>query len=190
MELCESNINFFFSLNRKKGKGWYNSAHKAAKSLSRKYKIPLYKISGVISALSPRNKWLTNVKDTETLLEAYMNKQALEDFKVSTFNRNKEKAWKLLSLNSEQEVEALLNGKKTQNFFWNIYQPKNPHHVTLDTHMYGVVHNERVISKSFTNKKYEEVKQHFIEFALARNLTPNVVQAICWNNYRTFYSIK
>ena len=190
MQTCKSNINFFFSLNKSKGKGWYKSAHKAAKSLSRKYKIPLYKVSGVISALSPRNKWLTNLKDTETLLEAFNNGLALEDFKVSTFNRNKEKAWKLMSLRSEQEVEALLNGKKTQNFFWNIYQPEDPKYVTLDTHMFGVVQKERVVSKSFSNKQYEEVKQQFIEFALARNLTPNVVQAVCWNNYRTLYGIK
>ena len=56
-------------------------------------------VVGVLSALSPNNKWERNViDDTENMCVAYKSDIPLDDVKVCTYNANKQKAIKILGI--------------------------------------------------------------------------------------------
>ena len=75
---------------------WYAEAQAISKKLSLKHDMPLHIVVGVMAALSPNNKWERNVQNTDELIAAYLNGEAIESIKVSTYNKMKEKAWSIL----------------------------------------------------------------------------------------------
>ena len=86
-----------------------------------------FKVSGVISAISPRNEWNKNKLDAENLCKEFVSNKyyqlplfdadyhTLLKTKVSTFNTNKSKAVKIL-LNDDSKIESILKGNKIVNF--------------------------------------------------------------------------
>ena len=110
----------------KHGMTWYNDAHHMCKRIAKHTNTDLYKVVGVLAALSPRNKWHRNISDCVDVIRK--GKKA----KVCTFNANKNKALKILKANSPSEVYAILNGRKVQSFYNNILKPFKSDTVTVD----------------------------------------------------------
>ena len=80
------------------GKAWYARALTAAQRLAEDYDITVKTAAGVITALSPRNKWDRNLLDAEKIISVYVSAGADEAFnvKVCTFTANKKKAIAIL----------------------------------------------------------------------------------------------
>ena len=92
---------------------WYQNAQDFTKAVANKLNandVSRFKVSGVISAISPRNEWNKNKSDAENLCKEFVSNKYYQlplfdsDYheplktKVSTFNKNKNKAVKILSL--------------------------------------------------------------------------------------------
>lgn len=156
------------------GKSWYRLAKQYCEELSQKYNVPTYKVVGVLSALSPRNKWERNKIDTETMLKHGLSGT------YSTFGNNVKKAYKILHCNNIIEVVKLLNARKTTAFFYNIYNP-NSNKVTIDVWALRVA---SVDKQSLTPKQYDALQDVYIEVANELELKPYELQAMTWGVLR------
>ena len=99
----------------------------------------------MIAALSPRNKWSRNVIDAENLIEAFTrDSESAVNIKVCTFNKNKEKALKILENKDDFFVDTtrdILKGPKLIEFFNCICGNKDD--VCIDGHAYCIWNGSR-----------------------------------------------
>lgn len=158
--------------NIESGMGWYWEARKWAKVVSKEYNIPLYKVVGILSALSPRNRWERNKLDTVSIIKKGKNAT------VATFNPNKAKALRILKC-EESEVLEILNGMKTKSFYSNIYNAVD-HEVTIDIWAMRVVG----LSTSLTSKRYKDIAEAFKVVAKELDIMPKQLQALTWEAVR------
>tara|TARA_R110000850_G_scaffold227773_2_gene352733 strand:- start:962 stop:1573 length:612 start_codon:yes stop_codon:yes gene_type:complete len=176
-----SNLDYFFNIATKKeikqGLDWYKNANTEARIISRKYDLNVYKVSQVISALSPRNKWQQNIKDANKLCEAYVLGLHPEDIKVCTFHTNKFKAFNILASNSEITANSL----KTFNFVNNIAY-LSIEHLTIDIwHLRACFFNDiKINSASIGKLAYEQIKVLTIKKANKLGFKGFELQAIIW----------
>jgi hypothetical protein len=98
------------------GLNWYKKANQFCRDQEQIFGIGSDIIASVLSALSPRNKWATNLKDTVTVLNAVKNGQGPTDVKVSTFHTNKFKAF-ALALGT---IQITNESRKTYSFVCNV----------------------------------------------------------------------
>jgi hypothetical protein len=156
------------------GMGWYPYANFIARTYASEFGITIEQAAGIISALSPNNKWERNLMDAYYLIQD-------PGVKVCTFNSNKSKALAILDGANPLDV---LRGRKTFNFYMNILDPYNPDFVTIDFHAYNIFKGGRE-TKSLTPKLYGEVSNAYIETAKELCILPNQLQAITWVTWRT-----
>jgi hypothetical protein len=98
------------------GKDWYKIANNEAQKLANEFNICPLKCAGVISALSPRNKWNQNLKDAYSVCKAFNEGKGANDIKVCTFNTNKFRAFAILN----NLVEITNDSRKTYAFVRNV----------------------------------------------------------------------
>ena len=137
------------------GNAWYNDARDIAIRIGNDCGISVAKAAGVISALSPNNRWERNVIDARQVCELYARTQPenLTQFsghpiKVCTYGANLQKAEKILLLDpgaGVKEICSILNGLKTSAFFQCIVGV--PHKVVVDVHSYSVWAGKRYTSR-------------------------------------------
>lgn len=157
------------------GLGWYPYANLWCNMLAKDVGIPVQQVAGVLSALSPRNKWERNLQDCENLIRA----ENKDDVRVSTFGANKDKAIRILMGEDPEEVL----GTKTWNFYNNILDPSDPDYVTIDQHAIQLYEGQ-LDSASVSPKKYREASEAYIKAANKLGLSPCQVQAITWVTWR------
>lgn len=165
-----------------KSKNWYYEVNDYCKTLLEVYNIPLIKVSGIMSALSPNNTFRNNVKSLEKFLRNNGN------CKVTTFNIQKQKALKILrscDKISVDEVKKILgnsknNSLKTKAFFDNIYRPEKSKEVTIDLWMVRWAK----IEGSLTPKKYRQVSTKIKNMADNIGVMPHELQAKIWVDIR------
>ena len=176
-----SNLDYFFNIATKKeinkGLNWYKNANSVANEIANKYNLDVYKVSQVISALSPRNKWEQNIKDSDKLCEAFTFGLHPTDIKVCTFHTNKFKAFNILANNTEITDKSL----KTFNFVNNIAYLSNQH-LTIDIwHLRACFFNDIKINNAAIGKiAYEQIKELTIKKATKLGLKGYELQAIIW----------
>lgn len=114
------NLDHYFNLATdqqiNEGLFWYKKANDFCIEQSKVFNVDSFTVASIVSALSPRNKWLTNLKDTVTVLDAVKNGLGPTDIKVSTFHTNKFKAFAI----AEGEVEITDESRKTYSFVCNV----------------------------------------------------------------------
>lgn len=189
LKKIEKNIDLYFNLATKKdikeGLEWYKDANDFCIKQSVLYKIDVYIVASVLSALSPRNKWEQNKKDCIKVLNAVNKGLKPEDIKVCTFNANKYKAF-----NIAQNKTVLNNSSlKTFNFLNNIsFLCENS--LTIDIWHLRVCFNKSIkIDNAAIGKiAYGQIKDLTLKKAKQFNLKGYELQAVLWlvirNNYK------
>jgi hypothetical protein len=161
---------------------WYFDIHDYCKTLSEVYDVPLIKVAGIMSALSPNNTVRSNVISLEKFLRTKGN------CKVTTFNQQKEKALTILNADDNitvEQVKVILgekkdSGLKTKAFFDNIYRPHTSNEVTIDLWMIRWAK----IEGSLTPKRYRETAQKVKDLANKIGILPHQLQAKIWVDIR------
>lgn len=158
---------------------WYYEVNDFCQSLSEIYDIPLIKVSGIMSALSPNNTFASNCKSLEKFLK-YKT-----DCKVTTFNGQKNKAIEIYFMESptEEKIKKVLGGLKTQSFFENIYRPHTSTSVTIDLWMIRWAKTIGIMPEkaSLTPKRYRMISDMVKKVALDLHLKrPHEMQALLW----------
>lgn len=176
---------------------WYAEAQCHAGRIAKEHDLPLHIVVGVIAALSPNNKWARNISNAEDLIFAFMEGDTIESVSVSTYNKMKEKAWKILEeMPNDKEVLALLSGQKIMSFHRCIMGYKDA--CCIDGHARNIAYGERVpLSDNRTNirsAEYERLAKMYAEAAEFVSSTGRVyhayeVQAITWVTWRRIHEI-
>ena len=185
------NLSFFFdhATNKdiKEGIAWYKNANTEANKIAKKYDLDVYKVAQVISALSPRNKWIQNLKDADKLCEAFVLGLHPTDIRVSTFHSNKFKAYNILADNKAITINSL----KTYNFVNNIAFLSSEH-VTVDIwHLRSCFKNNIKINNANIGKiAYEQIKNITINLANKLGLKPFELQAVLWLSTQNYFNNK
>lgn len=161
----------------KGGKNWYRNANNICRKLSTDNYTP-EQVAGVISALSPRNKWERNIEDADTVLSAVAKGLLPEDIKVCTFNTNKFKAFEIAK--GKRTINK--NSRKTYAFIRNIAY-LDPERVTVDVwHLRACF--GKTIDTGLTPKRYDIIEKITLEEAHKVGLEGYEYQAIVWEVVR------
>lgn len=163
IQIIETYLNKASEQEKTEGLTWYQEAHEYCKELSKEFGIELKKVVGILSALSVQKRWDTNKRITRRFLEG--------DRRVHF----KHQVAKAVAIYNGMEPEIALGGLKTVNFYYNILNPKDNNWITIDRWILRMF-NETAI----TPKKYQRLKQPFIDYSSITNMVGCQVQAICW----------
>jgi predicted RNA-binding protein with EMAP domain len=175
------------------GTVWYNNAHTICQGLSDKYNLPLATVVGVVSALSPNNKWDRNILDAEQMIKAYC--MEFDYPKVCTFGSNKDKAITILEceIDSSDNICAILKGNKTIAFFRGIFTNGECSEITVDGHAFNIwrgMYTSLNEVPAISNKLYATVSNAYREAAETINNLEGTkysaaqIQAITWVTHR------
>ena len=148
---------------------WYEDAREFCIKVSKDLGVPLFKVVGVVSALSPSNNWERNKVDAINFIKLGM------EAKCCTYNAGKIKALKIMHSSNIEEVLSILNGNKTKNFFINIYYVECDS-VTIDRWALRVANHHRTL----TDKVYRELSEAHKIVAAKHGFQPKHVQAVTW----------
>lgn len=176
-------LNFWYnestSDERNMGTNWYNEAREYSMSLSSEFELPQLICAGVISALSPNNRWPRNKIDAHIVLTAVKNNISFEDVKVCTYNRNKIKAFKI----AKGDMQILEESPKTYSFAHNI-SGLDTDKVTIDKWHLRAIQTSSMTRKNcvdtITHKQYRELEVDCQKVAAKHNIKPSAFQAIVW----------
>ena len=163
------------------GMTWYDDAMRFSRKLAREYKITRRSAAGVISSLSPNNKWDRTKFDAEQLISYY--REGGTDWvsvKICTYKKNRERAWNILT----QGERITSDSPKIHSFAMNVGN-KSPDHVTIDKwHMRASLARPRdgitLTQESPTKLQYKRVEGITLDIARMHKLKGYELQAIVW----------
>tara|TARA_R100000005_G_C4967637_1_gene181818 strand:+ start:293 stop:895 length:603 start_codon:yes stop_codon:yes gene_type:complete len=169
------------------GLSWYRDAMEYAKYLSVEFNVSRKVAAGVISALSPNNKWERNKIDAFTVLQAVRDGQDPGSVSVCTYGANKRKAFAIAMGNES----ILRKSPKTYAFAMNVGE-NSPDHVTVDKwHMRACLTSSRKrvqVQESPTSMQYRRIERLTAQLARRRGFKGYELQAIIWvtikNNWK------
>ena len=176
------------------GISWYQRAYELSVRLIHTYDgLRLGQAIGVIAALSPNNKWGRNCRDAETMIRLWHQGLDPRLAKVCTYNTNKDKAARILELESvdTEVIQEILSGQKVVAFYRCISGFQDT--VCVDGHAFAVFMGERIATTQtpkIGKALYAAITRSYI-LASERSiktcgvkLTPYQVQAVTWVTYR------
>ena len=179
------NLDYYFDSatgdDMKHGLNWYNEAHEICKDIAQKYNSNTLTVAQVMSALSPRNKWEQNIKDTKKVFQAIKEGLGPESIRVCTFHSNKFKAYNIINSNTVITDKSL----KTYNFVYNM-GVLSPEHLTVDIwHLRACFRKSiKIDSANIGRLAYEQIKSLTIKKANKIGLTGYQYQAVIWSAIR------
>ena len=177
----------------KEGIAWYLNATKDCKEIAIKYDLPIHIVIGVVSALSPNNKWERNIVNADDLCKAFIDGQDMDSIKVSTYHRMKQKAWSILEqMPSYDETIKILNGKKIVSFFRNINGDETD--ITIDGHARNIYYNDRqgltTPNTNIRKLEYLDIQKAYLRASKKLGIKAYELQAITWLAWRRIHGIK
>jgi len=176
----------------KQGIEWYLNATSDCKNIADRLRLPLHIVIGVVSALSPNNKWKRNIVNADELCTAFINGQDMDSIKVSTYHKMKQKAWSILRLMpTYDDAVTILNGKKIVSFFKNINGDESE--ITIDGHARNIYYNDRQgLTTPNTNIKkseYADIQVAYLRASKKLGIKAYELQAITWVVWRRIHGI-
>ena len=177
----------------KHGLTWYVNATKDCKEIAIKYDLPIHIVIGVVSALSPNNKWERNIINANDLCKAFIDGQDMDSIKVSTYHKMKQKAWSILEqMPSYDETITILNGKKIVSFFRNISGDETD--ITIDGHARNIYYNDRqgltTPNTNIRKLEYLDIQKAYLRASKKLGIKAYELQAITWVAWRRIHGIK
>jgi len=160
---------------RTAGLTWYEDVRRWVIYQAGAYGVTAEAVAGVLAALSPRNGWQQNLKDTLKVLAAWRDGISPDALRTYAFTFAKCKAFEIL------RGDGWVNGPKVSAFADNILYPYS-RSVTVDTWAYRVAVGD-VNAPAPTNLrygKYDRIAHAYLEAANEVGLFPYQLQAITW----------
>ena len=187
------------------GIAWYAEAYEECRQIADEYDLRIHIVVGVVAALSPNNRWSTNVTNARDLIDAFVNNRNIDSVSVCTYGAMKRKAWSILEqlpfrLEEHDSVifddtKAILNGRKIVCFYENIMGEDT---CTIDGHARNIAYNERVnLTDNKTNigvKEYANLQEAYRQAAKrctvnGRRFKAYELQAVTWVTWRKQHGI-
>lgn len=174
------------------GISWYARAKSKCEVIAETNSLALTTFTGVVSALSPNNKWVRNINDATGMVQVYRVGGNVEEVTVCTYKSMRAKAWSILDgrVVDKGEVLAILNGQKIRAFAECILGDDT---CVVDGHAYNIAHGKRLglteINK-LTPKVFKELQGAYVRAGKRRGLKAYEMQACTWTAWRRTHNIK
>jgi hypothetical protein len=158
---------------------WYKEANSWCAGVATKYSIPLNKVIGIVSAMSPLKQWDLNKR---------IALEFITDNKSGHTKCQMNKADEIMANCNADDAFILktLNGDKTKNFYLNIKYYNNAENLTVDRQAIqvalGRILNDREMN--MTSPQYNFFKECYIYTAQRLNMRPSLLQSITWLTWR------
>lgn len=179
------------------GLNWYAKANDVASDLACDYfekregryiiKFSPLVTAGVISALSPNNKWKRNLIDAKAVLDAVAINKPSDSVKVCTYNANKLKAFEIARGNRE----ILTKSPKTYAFAKNVGE-LDENFVTIDVwHLRACQtrsNKRKELQSTITPLQYKIIQEETLKVAKEFGIKGYEFQAIVWVAIRNRWS--
>lgn len=164
---------------------WYVEANQYARLLAARYNKPVSICAGIIAALSPIKTWDENKWIAELFLKTGRAKH------TSLFA---DKARAILeSDGTENQISAILRGRKITSFFHNILHPDSSKHVTIDRHALSVALGFSItedLYRGMTGKQYDYFVESYNKASEQAQISPVLLQSTTWQQWRKEKGIK
>lgn len=176
----------------KHGLTWYVNANTDCMRIANTLELPLHIVVGVVSALSPNNKWERNIVNAQDLCTAFINGHDMDSIKVSTYHKMKQKAWHILeTMPSYEETITILNGKKIVSFYRNISGDETD--ITIDGHARNIYYNDRqgltTPNTNIRKLEYLDIQKAYLRASKKLGVKAYELQAITWVAWRRIHGI-
>ena len=178
------------------GIAWYAEAYEECRLIAWQHNLPVYAVVGCVAALSPNNRWKTNITNARDLIDAFVNDRDMDSVSVCTYSAMKRKAWAILATAVRPgEMKAHLNGRKIVCFYENIMGEDT---CTIDGHARNIAYNERVnLTDNKTSigvKEYANLQEAYRQAAKrctvnGRRFKAYELQAVTWVTWRKQHGI-
>lgn len=152
------------------GLNWYQNCHDYCLDLSEEFNVPVKKIAGILSALSPMKEYSYNKKLVKQFLECQTCGHLTNQIAKCRFIYN--------SQSNDELIMAILSGRKTSSFYHNIVYPTSSEKVTIDFRIWQ--HFKHDDWKHITDKRYSILEDTIIYHSRKVRIMPNQLQAILW----------
>ena len=168
---------------RESGSTWYDEAKDYVNVLSLRFDVPKLICAGVISALSPNNKWGRNKIDAHAVLDAVSKGIPPDQVRVCTYNNNKYKAFSI----AQGDMRILKQSPKTYAFARNI-SGEDTYQVTIDKwHLRAIQTSSKSPKEcktTVTPLQYKNLEKDCQKVAKKYDILPSTLQAIVWVTIR------
>ena len=170
---------------------WYQTAQDECQVLADKYQLPKRIVVGVVSALSPTNKWSQNLKDADNMLACFVVGGYVEDCKPCTYKTMRDKAWSIPQSmpHTDTDVAFILRGPKITDFFYCIMGHDT---CVIDGHAWCIAYADRRTMQEVPNigkKLRAELQQAYVKAGKKHGLTAYQMQAITWLAWRRIHGV-
>ena len=169
---------------------WYNEAHTFCQQVSIETGVDAMTAAGVLSALSPNNKWERNKIDALALCRAWSTGGTAEGVRVCTYNANKAKAWRIL----EGDREAFTAGSPKTCAFAQTVGNLSEDSVVIDRwHCRACLtsaKSRKTTQESPTAAQYNRIEAITIQEAEKAGVVPYALQAIIWVTIKRIWETK
>jgi len=160
---------------------WYQEARDFGTDVASLFDVPISKVLGVTSVLSPLKEWSNNKKLTVEFI-------ASGD--CGHMKNNKKKAKEIMALDDDSALEfnilRIINGQKTTAFFLNMMYPNRTDYVTIDRHAVAVAIGRIAteFEQSLTKNQYKFLSDCYIMVANKLGFAPLHLQSITWQTWK------
>ena len=165
------------------GAVWYAEAQAFAGHLSQKFNVSRECAAGVVSALSPNNRWERNKMDADAVLTAVRDGVPVDQVRVCTYDANKLKAFEIAKGNRQ----ILQKSPKTYAFARNVGE-MDPMFVTIDKwHLRAcqtASKSPRNCREACTPAQYRALQADCLKVAQEYGVDGHVLQATVWLTIR------
>lgn len=166
-----------------RGRAWYPTANRWCIEVANRHEIDNLRVAGVVSSLSPNNRWERNLIDARAVITAWQEGLPPDSIKVCTYNNNKDKAFRILD-QGVHKIFPKATSPKTYSFVQNIAY-LNSSSVTVDVwHWRACTMGMRSAPKTLTTKRYKDIEDLTLDLARKHGLKGYEYQAIVWNVIR------
>lgn len=154
---------------------FYDEAFDWCADIAKRSNISVFMVAGVLAALSPLREWENN----KTLAYDAIIHGNIHGHFSNQVNKVKE----ILKGATIRDIETILKGIKTVNFFRNIISSADSTSVTIDRHAIGIALNTYSIS-TISQKQYEFLADCYRKASAELNIIPKTLQATTWVFWR------
>jgi hypothetical protein len=169
------------------GSQWYPQAYQECLSLAQHYNLEVWRVAGIVAALSPQKPWSQNMDAAKSFLSQAIDegREVEEMSPKPNFSAFCNKAYQILfTALKPMDAHKIIRGKagyKTSSFFLNIIG--NTKVVTIDRHALRVACGNEA-GTAVNPNWYMPISEAYIAVAKELGIKPEKLQAITWLTYR------
>ena len=167
-------------IDRREGALAYSRYHALLSAIAGHYDFEFEPTVAAFAALSPNNDYRGNLRSLVSVLAGVRRGRSADEITVSTYKACRNRAYGYAV--KEVSFRDTVRGPKIRAFYFNILDPQDRRHVTLDGHMVAAYRNNYGTMKEnlIKPKDYDRVARTVKRLASREKLIPNQLQATIW----------